>query len=265
MNIFRKEMKAHRKSLIIWCIGMVAMVGSGMAKFGSFSSSGQSMNDLISQMPKSLQALSGVGTLDVSTVSGYYGVLFMYLVLMASIHATMLGATIISKEERDHTTEFLFVKPVARKKIITIKFLAALTNVVILTIITWVSSIFIVGNYSDGESIVGNIAITMAGMLILQLLFLAIGTSVAAVSKKPHKATALATTVLLITFIVSIAIDLSEKIEFLRFITPFKYFEAKNIMYGGGFEAIFIFLSISLIILLSVVTFVFYNKRDLKV
>lgn len=264
MNIFIREMKAHRKSLIIWCIGMIALIGSGMGKFAGFSSSGQSMNELMAQMPKSLQAFLGVGTLDISTASGYYGVLFLYIVLLSTIHAAMIGATIISKEERDKTVEFLFVKPLPRKKIIGIKLLAALTQVGILSIITWTFSLLIVGRYSDGESITSDVGMTMVGMLILQILFLVIGTAIAASTKKPGKAATLATVVLLVTFILSFAIDLNEKIETLKYLTPFKYFEAKTVM-DGGLELIFVGISLALIGVLAVSTFMFYNKRDLNI
>ncbi|MCH6268751.1 ABC transporter permease subunit, partial [Neobacillus citreus] len=173
MNIYVRELKSHRKSLIIWCIGVFLMVVSGMQKYAGLSSSGQSLNDLFQDMPKSLQVVMGVGELDMNKVSGYYGMLFIYLLLMATIHAAMLGATIISKEERDKTSEFLFVKPVSRTKIIIAKLLAAFTNILIFNLVTWGSSIVIVGKYADGESVNGDIAITMMGMFILQLLFMA--------------------------------------------------------------------------------------------
>ncbi|MGM0827436.1 MAG: ABC transporter permease subunit [Bacillota bacterium] len=264
MNVYIREMKAHRKSLIIWCIGMTALIGSGMGKFAGFSSSGQSMNELMAQMPKSLQAFLGVGSLDMSTASGYYGVLFLYVVLLSTIHAAMIGATIISKEERDKTVEFLFVKPMPRKRIIGIKLLAALTQVGILLIITWSVSLLIVGKYSDGESFISDIGMTMIGMLILQVLFLVFGTAIAAWTKKPGKAATLAAVVLLVTFILSFAIDLIEKIEGLKYLTPFKYFEAKNVM-DTGLELIFVGISAVLIGVLAVATFVLYEKRDLNV
>ncbi|MCA1058911.1 ABC transporter permease [Rossellomorea aquimaris] len=264
MNVYLREMKAHRKSLIIWCIGMIALIGSGMGKYAGYSSSGQSMNDLMAGMPKSLQAFLGFGTLDLSTASGYYGVLFVYILLLATIHAAMSGATIISKEERDKTVEFLFVKPVPRKKIIGIKLLAALTQISILALISWISSLVIVGHYSD-VSIADDIGITMLGMFILQMLFLVIGTAIASLSKKPAKAASFSTGILLLTFILSFAIDLSEKIEGMKYFTPFKYFEAKDVMYGGGLDTVFVGISIVLIGALGFATFVLYDKRDLRV
>ncbi|MCA1062604.1 ABC transporter permease [Rossellomorea aquimaris] len=265
MNIYWREMKAHRKSFIIWCIGMIALIGSGMGKFAGFNSSGQTMNELMEQMPKSLQAFLGVGSLDLSTATGFYGVLYIYILLLATIHAVILGATIISKEERDKTVEFLFVKPVNRNHIIGVKLMAAFTQIVILTGITWISTLLMVGHYSEDPSIGGDIGFTMLAMFILQILFVLIGTSIAASTKKPGKASSAATGVLLVTFIVSFAIELSEKWNGLKFLTPFKYFEAKSLLAGEGLDMLYVTISIVLITILGFMTFLFYNKRDLNV
>ncbi|MNL51200.1 hypothetical protein D3C87_1742790 [compost metagenome] len=105
----------------------------------------------------------------------------------------------------------------------------------------------------------------MAGMFILQLLFMFIGTSIAAVKTKSKAAGSLATGILLLTFVMSIAIDLNDKLESLKYITPFKYFEAKNVMYGGGLDVLFVIMSAALIAVLFALTYVFFNKRDLSV
>ncbi|MCM3694059.1 ABC transporter permease subunit [Neobacillus niacini] len=265
MNIFLKEMKSHRKSLIFWSIGMFLMVASGMVKYESLASSGQPMNDMLAGMPKSMLAVLGIGDFDISTATGYYGLLFIYLLLMATIHAAMLGATIIAKEERDKTSEFLFVKPVSRNRVITAKLLSAFLNILLLNLVTFVSSVGLVGKFSNGEVVTKDIAITMVGMFILQLLFMVIGSSLAAIKKKSESAASLATGVLLLTYVISVAIDLNENIESLKYLTPFKYFEAKNVMFGGGFEFIFVLLSCVLIAVLTLATFLFYKKRDLNV
>ncbi|WP_379128950.1 ABC transporter permease subunit [Paenibacillus sp. sgz500958] len=264
MNIFWREMKAYRKSIILWSIGVFLMVVSGMSKYAGLSSSGQSMSDMMADMPKSMQAIMDVGDLDLNKASGYYGILFLYLLLMAAIHAAMLGANIIAKEERDKTSEFLFVKPLSRTQIITSKLVAALVNLVILNVVTLISSIVIVGNYSKGESVTSDIFMTMVGLLIVQLLFMVIGSAIASVKRKPKTAGSLSTGILLLTFVLSIAIDLNEKLEGLKYITPFKYFEAKNVMYGGGLDPVFVLLSAAIIAALVTVTYVYFKKRDLN-
>ena len=264
MNIFLKELKSYRKSLIFWSIGVFLMVLSGMNKYANLYSTQQSMNDVMKDMPKSLQAIMGVGSLDLSKASGYYGMLFIYLLLMATIHAAMLGAGIIAKEERDKTSEFLFVKPVSRIKVITAKLLAALFNIITFNLVTLASSIALMAKYSKGEKVNRDIIILMVGMFILQLLFMVMGSAISSFKKKSKKAASLSAGVLLLTFILSVAIDLNERIKNLKYLSPFKYFEAKHVMYGGGFEPIFVVISLILIAAFTSITYIFYQKRDLN-
>lgn len=265
MNIFKREIKANRKSLIIWSIGVFFMVSSGMGKYSSLEGSGQSMNALMADMPKSMQAIIGTGSLDLSSPIGYFGVLFLYLAVMAAIHAAMLGANIISKEERDKTVEFLLVKPVSRSSMITSKLLAALVNILIFNLVTFSSSVAMVGKFAEGEDVTGEITTLMIGMFILQLIFLVLGTAIAAFYKNAKKATSLATGILLIFFILSIAIDLNEKLDGLKYFTPFKYYDAKYILNEGGFDFLYLGLSALLILSLSIITYVFYRKRDMNI
>ncbi|MBM7613829.1 ABC transporter permease subunit [Alkaliphilus hydrothermalis] len=267
MNVFLREMKAHRKSLIFWSIGIVFMIAGGMGKYVGMSMAGseQTMNDLMNSMPRAMKAIFGVGTLDLSKVSGFYGVLFLYLVLMGAIHACMMGANIISKEERDKTSEFLLVKPISRKTIISSKLMATLANIIIFNLVTLASSFIFVNQYGKGEKMTEDIVILMMGLFLLQLIFMSIGTAIAAISKKPTKAIGLSTGILMISFLLSIAIDMNSKIEPLKYFTPFKYFEAKNLMYGGGLEPVFVILSVGIITVLSIATYYFYQQRDMNV
>ena len=265
MNIFIREMKAHRKSLIIWCIAILFMIISAIGKFSAYAESGQSMNELLSQIPKSIKAVLGMGDFDLTKVSGFYGMFYLYIVLMAAIHASMLGANIISKEERDKTTEFLMVKPVSRGKIITAKLLASLFNIIIFNLVTLILSILLLGKYAGGEDITGEILILMAGMFFIQCMFLSIGTVIAAVGRHPKSAASIGTAVLLLSFILSSIINMNNKLEGLKYFTPFKYFEAERLIREGGIQPVFLVLSLVIIGVLVYTTYVFYRKRDLNI
>ena len=265
MNIFIREMKDNRKSLILWSIGVLFMVMGGMAKYEAYANTGQSINDIIQQMPEGIRSILGFGTFDLTQAIGFYVMLSLYLMIMASIHAALIGAHIISKEEQDKTAEFLFVKPISRYRIITLKLLAALTNIIIFNLVTLFSSIFMVGYYSNGNQFIGDILYVMIGMFLLQIIYLLIGTGIAAISKNPKRAAALATGILLVTFILSMMIDINNKLQSIKFLTPFKYFEGKNLIFGDGFEPFYLILSFVIIAIFGTGTYVFYRKRDLNV
>jgi ABC-2 type transport system permease protein len=58
---------------------------------------------------------------------------------------------------------------------------------------------------------------------------------------------------------------LNEKLEVLKYLTPFKYFEARNLMYDAGFEGVFVTLTVIFISALLIVTYVSFSKKDLKI
>lgn len=265
MNIFSREIKAHRKALIIWCIGVIFMVAGGMGKFSGMSQAGQSVNELFKDMPKSIQVIFGMADFDLSKASGFYGILYLYLSVMAAIHALLIGTDIIVKEERDKTSEFLMVKPISRRKIITFKLIAAFVNIVIFNLVTLAASIAIVGKLSNEENINQNIIILMFGMFMLQMIFMFLGAAIGAINKNSKLAGSLGMGMLMFTFILSMIIDLNKKIQSLKFITPFKYFEAKNLMYGQKIDIVYLIISIFIIVFSITIAYIFYNKRDLNI
>jgi ABC-2 type transport system permease protein len=266
MNIFIREIKVNKWSLLFWSIGMFVFVLAGVMKFSAYENSGQNINQVISQIPKSVQIIVGINVgADVSTARGFYGVLFFYLVLVATVHAALLGAGIISKEERDKTSEFLFVKPVTRAKIISAKLLNTLCNVIVLNFVTLVSSVWLVSKYNKGASATHDIILLMGGMFFLQLIFLALGAAIAGILKKPKGAASLTAVILLFTFILSAFVDIYPKIEKLKYLTPFKYFDAKSITQSGKLDPFYLALSAVIVVVLVATTYLFYTKRDLDI
>jgi ABC-2 type transport system permease protein len=105
----------------------------------------------------------------------------------------------------------------------------------------------------------------MAGLLILQIMFLFIGTCIAAVSRNPQVPASIATSILLLGYILSVVVDLNKNLAFLKYLTPFKYFDPKDMISGGGLDPLFVFLSIIIIAALLFVTYTAYQKRDMRI
>lgn len=266
MNLFWREMKANRKSMIIWIIGIAAMVGSGMSKYAGMSESGEAMNALLANMPKAMQAIMGVGALDISTPVGYYGMLFLYLLLMAAVHASMLGANIVAKEERDKTSEFLLAKPISRRSMLSFKMLAAFVLVLIFNAVMLLFSVAFVAPYADGGAgeVTGDIMRLMLGLLLAQLFFLSVGMAIASAGRNPKRAVPLSAAVMLLTFLLSITIDISGGLTYLSYLTPFKYVEASGVI-NDGFNPIYVGCSLVVTAAAIAISFAGYAQRDMRV
>jgi ABC-2 type transport system permease protein len=266
MNVYKRELRANRKSLIWWCLGMALLLLASMGKYAGMTAAGtQSVTDFIKMMPDAMRAVMGMNGLDLSDARSFFVVLYVFVALMVAIHASMLGAVIISKEERDRTSEFLFVKPVTRAGVITTKLLAAVTDIVILDIFIFAVSAGMMAKLGNGAPFMGGLARMMLGLGLLQLLFLSLGSAAAAVIGRPRAATGTAAGVMLFMFLLSAAIDINKDWSFLSFLTPFKYFSARDMMMDGGFAAFYTVLAVAITAVLTAATYYFFKRRDLRV
>ena len=102
------------------------------------------------------------------------------------------------------------------------------------------------------------------GVLITQFIFMAIGMAVSAILEQYKKAGSITIGILMGTFMLNILIGLTDKIDFLRYFTPFKYFSV-DLMLEGDFQWISILLSAVLLIGGIGSVFYFYKKRDLYI
>ena len=264
MNIFIRELRDNRKALIIWSVCMALLVLSGMGKFTAYASGGAS-SEVFDKLPNTMKVILGFNGFEVTKISGFFAFLFPYIELTTAIHAALLGSSIIAKEERDKTTEFLIVKPISRNSIITSKLLAALINVIIINLVSLLSSLAIVSTFNTGENITGEILILHLIMFIVQLIFLTLGALLAAGLRKPKLSGAIAADIIIAGYILSKVTDLIDHLKVLNIFTPFKYFNLQKAVYGNEISVPITLLCLVMIAVFTTFTYFFYQRRDMNV
>ncbi len=264
MNIIKRELKANRRSLIIWSISSFLLMYGIMAKFSVIiTEDPENIRAMVDAYPKSLLAVFGLSDLDMSTLIGYYGLGYFYLLLMATIHAVMLGANIMAKEQYDKTAEFIFVKPVSINKIITSKFIAALINIIIFNLVALISSISV--TLENSNKTVTNQMLTMiAGMFILQITFLCVGFFFSCITKEAKSAARNASIVVMVSYFFYILTDMSENLNFLKYITPFKFFDASYVINNNHLSIPYTIIMVIISISAMVYSYKNYNNRKVK-
>lgn len=265
MNIYLKELRDLRKALIFWALAIIAFMVSAMSKYQGYQKSGTSINDLLASLPAGLSAVLGFKGLDVASEGGFYAMCALYLSIMLGVHAVLLGSSIIAKEETEKTIEFLDSRPVSRNRILFAKLLAALTAVVFLNLFTSLTSIVTVPLFTEGPSIASDIWFLTPSVLLIQLWFLLIGAAFAAIMRRPRHAGMYSGAVLLGTFVISAAVDMTEKLSFLRYSTPFKYFDAKTIFAQHSYELQYIVITVVAFAVMLAGSSLAYKGRDLNV
>lgn len=264
MNIFLRELKANFKSLLIWSVIVALMIMMAVAKFSAFAGDPEMLKMLDSMPPALLDALS-MSAFNLTTLSGFYGVMFIYFGLMGAIAAAMWGSDIISKEERDRTVEFSLVLPVSRSRVVTAKALAALVNCIAFVLITWTVTLVAVRSYQPDQGFYDFLALEMQAMLALELIFLAIGLLLGCAMKQYKRSGSTAIAIILTTYFMSIISGMQEDLDFLKYFTPFKYFDAGELLRTGKMDGTYLVLSAAIIVVCVAAAYWMYNKRDLYI
>jgi ABC-2 type transport system permease protein len=264
MNIFLRELKANLKSLLIWSGIIILLIFMTVAKYSAFAGDPEMLKMLDSMPPALLDALSMRG-FNLTTISGFYGVMFVYFGLMAAIAAAMWGSDSISKEERDKTVEFSLVLPVTRSRVITAKGLAALVNCIAFVLITWVVSLVAVRSFNPDQAFYNFLALEMEAMFVVELIFLAIGLLLGCAMKQYRLSGSTAVAIILATYFMSIMAVMNEKLDFLKYFTPFKYFDARELFRTGRMDVTYLLLSAAIIVVSVIAAYWIYNRRDLYI
>jgi ABC-2 type transport system permease protein len=264
VNIFLRELKANLKSLLIWSVIIALLIMMAVAKYSAFAGDPEMLKMLDSMPPALLDALS-MRAFNLTTISGFYGVMFIYFGLMAAIAAAMWGSDGISKEERDKTVEFSLVLPVTRSRVVTAKGLAALVNCIAFVLVTWVVSLVAVQSFKPDQAFYKFLALEMEAMFVVELIFLAIGLLLGCAMKQYKLSGSTAVAIILATYFMSIMAVMNEKLDFLKYFTPFKYFDARELFRTGRMDVTYLLLSAAIIVVSVIAAYWIYNRRDLYI
>jgi ABC-2 type transport system permease protein len=264
MKIFFRELKANLKSLIIWGIVMGLLIVTGAGKFSAYVGNPEMLKILDAFPPAVLDALSMRG-FNLTTVTGFFGIMFIYFGLLGGIAAAMWGSDIISKEERDKTVEFSLVLPVSRSEVVTAKALTALTNCVLLVLITWGISLLAVKQFNPDKAFNSYLALEMQALFMIELIFLAVGLLLGCAMKQYKRSASTAVAIILVTYFISIISAMQKNLDFLKYFTPFKYFDAFQLFQNGRMDGLYLLISAVIIVVCIAAAYVTYNRRDLYI
>jgi ABC-2 type transport system permease protein len=264
MNIIFRELRANRKSLIIWSVIVILLTVVGFSKFSAYYNNPE-MSVLLNDFPKVMIEAFNLKAFNLTTVTGFFGILFSYYALLMSIAAAMWGSDIISKEERDKTVEFALTLPVTRQRLITAKIITAVINCIGLALISLVVMLLMAQKYQPDREFYDFLSIGMLAIFIMQMIFLAVGIFLGCALKQYRRVGSVAVSILLGTYFLSIIASLNKNLDFVKYFTPFKYFDPVTMLHESKIDIIFLGLSVGIIAVCLVGAYVSYSKRDLYI
>lgn len=262
VTIFKKELKRSRRSLVLWSTVIGILTTFGMLEYPFISKYVDTLMPVLQGIPKIVQIVFGVYNVDLIDPIGYYICMYFWSGLIIFTHAVCTGASIVSKDERDKVSEFIYTKPYPRSSVITAKFLTGIVNIAVVAALTGSLSAIAMLPMNVDAAIFTRIAFASLGMFLTQLVLMTLGLLCSALFRTYKQALLAAVCVLMYAYTVDVKIQYNGNIEYLNFMSPLRYFPVASVTAGGISMGYFILAAVvsAVAVWFSVRT---YDKRDL--
>ncbi len=262
MNIFMHELKANRKSTIVWSISLILMTILFMSFYSAFSKDAAEFTKLLSNYPEPIRKAFGINLDNFFSILGFYSYPLSIITLCGAIQAMNLGTGIVSKEVREKTADFLLTKPVTRASVLSAKLLAALVSIVI-TFVVYFAGAAITATAVKTEDFSMKIFFLLSlTVLMVQLIFLAIGIIFSVIIPKIKSVLTVSLATVFAFYFLGMFSATSDE-EAKRYLSPFKYFDAAYIMKHSNYEASFLLTGAVILIVAIAASYFIYAKKDI--
>ena len=264
MNIFKKEIKQNLKPFIFWILGIGFLIFGGMVKFlGVQGTADNSLQNIIEIFPKPVLAMLGMAEGNISTFAGFYGILEFYILIALCCYAIQLGSNAVLRENIDKTYEFLYTKPVSRNHILTMKLLAGICFLTLITLLNLLFSYLAPELYGIENSLNEKMLLFTLAIYLISMLYFSVTVLLSTLIKKSQMAIQLSYISLLIGYGLAVMFDLDEKFEIVRCLTPLKYFRVSELS-EGIFSIPYLIVTLVIIIVCLIFTYHFFKRKDLN-
>ncbi|MDR7002537.1 ABC transporter permease subunit [Neobacillus niacini] len=262
MNIFLHELKAYRKSTMIWTVSLAALIVFFLSMFPGLTQDADQFKKLLENYPEAVRKALGVSLDSITSLLGFYSYGFTYVILCGSIQAMNLGTSILSKEVREKTADFLLTKPVTRKQIVTAKLLAVIISLVITNVIYMAIAVITASVVSEKSFDMNTFLLISLTAFLVEMMFVALGILISAAASKIKSVLPISIGTVFGFYILNmLGSVIGEKA--ICYLTPFKYYETSYIIKHSSYQVSFVFIEIVLIIAAIAASYVIYSKKDI--
>ena len=263
LNLFIKELKSNLKGSIILSLSVALYIAFSLSIYSVMSNNLAKVSDLYSTIPESMRVAFNFNPNQWNNILGFYTTYFVYYVpIIAGCYSIILGTKLLSKEEQNKTTEFLLSRPISREQIVTSKLLSLIVHVLVINLFAFLVALFSCGIVSDWDFSIQSLTILHTYGFLMCVFFGVLGFFITVLMKRAKAIIGIGIGIVLGTYLFDMMIRISDRVQFLLYLTPFKYLDLNILSEDYGFEAwrLLFFLGASGILILF--SYMFYRKKD---
>ena len=260
MTIVRHELKLGRMSLAIWTCSISFLLGVCVFLFPDMKGQMEGMNEVFSSMG-SFTAAFGMDRLNFGTLVGYYAIeCGNVLGLGGAFFASLCGAGMLSKEEKDGTAEFLLTHPVSRTRVVTEKLLAVVIQITAMNLVIY--AVAVGAMLAVGEDLPWKeVNLLHLAYYLMQIELGGICFGISAFMKRGSMGAGIGVAAMM--YMLNLLANITESVEFLKNITPFGYCDGADVVTNGKLDIAMVLIGMGIFSAGIAAAYLRYTKKDI--
>lgn len=245
--MIKRELKVNLKAFVLWTAILMSIYLLIFLVYPTIIAS-----DTMAELDKMLEMfppeLLKAFNMDISSITTAYGWLktegFVFILLVTGCYASILGSTILLKEESDKTIEYLACLPVKRSSIVLSKYLVGLFYTVCITAAIGVFNY--IGLYLSGEFEVEQYMLLAVTPLFPSIVLFSLCMLASTFFKKTGKMFGLSIGITFVSYFLNVMSDMDESIQAVRYISVFTLADVRNVITDVKINPAYIGISIGI-------------------
>lgn len=260
MTLLIHELKLNFKALLIWtaCVGFSCF--GCILLFDGLEETMEQMTEVYAQMGAFSAAL-GLDRISAGTMEGFYATeVSLIFAVGGAMFGAMTGASMLSKEEEGHTSEFLNTLPLGRSYIVVWKYLSGAVLILLFNLICicWVLLGFA---WAGDMPPFKELLLFHGAQLLMHFEIGSVCFLISSFCKRKQTGAALGLAVLL--YVMDLMCRVVPDLESLKYVTPYYFSNAADIFTGVAADGTAAGIGVMVTILTAAGAFIIYKKRDL--
>jgi ABC-2 type transport system permease protein len=261
MAIFKHELRQLRSHTLWWSVAVTIAILVILPSYINMLTSGAV--DAGAVMNNDFFGTLGVDASIISTPIGTYGFITSFFVIAAGINGMFLGLKTFTKETAGNTAEYTYTKPYRRTSIFCAKVLSALLSALTVGVFYYVASTLAYQMGISGNFDFKSFSLIALSFLLIELFFVLFGACVGTIYSK-IRTPLLAVSGVVFMFYIFSAFASKADVGIIKFLTPFSWFGASQIVINGGYNTGYIVTLIVLCVLFAITGFGTFIKKDIS-
>lgn len=258
----KRELKYNLKGFILWTS---ILIGIFLVVFLVYpyiitDDSVKNLDEMMKVFPPDLLKAFNM---DITSINSAYGWLksegFMFVLIIIGLYSSILGSTIVLKEEHDKTIEYLSFLPIRRRTILTNKIIVSIFYIISITLVLGVFNyiaLLISGDFNQKQYILLSLTPIFVSLPLFGINLL--------ISTFMHKKTfGISLGIVFISYIICVLSELSDKVEFLKYFSIYTLADTRNVISKIEINPLIILISIIITIITILLSYIRYEKKEL--